>query len=489
MKKTKKFLAIDLGAESGRGVVGIIDGKKLKLEEIYRFPNRTSYILGSLQWDVLYLFEEIKKTLKIYRKEYGGGLDSIGIDSWGVDFVLLDKNGKILANPYHYRDKRTDGMMEAVFKKVSREKIFELTGVQFIQINTLYQLFSMKDSPLLKIADKFLMIADLFSYLFTGRKLQEFTLATTSQMYNPLKNCWSKELLKKLGLPCNILPEIIQSGRVIGNILPEIEKEVGLKNVPVIAVASHDTGSAVTAVPGLVEGHAYLSSGTWMLLGVELERPLINKEVLKENFTNEGGVENTFRFLKNITGLWLIQQCRKKWNIDYTVINQFAEEVEPFTAFVDPDASYFLNPVDMEEQIVRYWKKTKQNADISRESISRCIFESLALKCRFVIEKIEKLTSKKIKVLHIIGGGCKNKFLCQCISNAAEIPVVAGPVEATAIGNILIQAIAKGVISSVKEGRELVGNSFELITYEPKDTDLWDKAYSKYLKIITKNVS
>lgn len=484
MKKSKKFLAIDLGAESGRGVVGIFDGKKLNLEEIHRFPNTTSSILGSLHWNVLYLFEEMKKALKIYSKKYGSDLDGIGINSWGVDFVLLDKNGKILSNPYHYRDKRTNGMVESVFKKVSRGKIFELTGIQFMQINTLYQLFAMKESAVLKVADKFLMIADLFNYFFTGKKLQEFSLATTSQMYNPRKKSWSKELLKKLGLPCSILPEIIQSGKIIGNILPEIEKEIGLRNVPVITVAAHDTASAVAAVPDLTEGHAYLSSGTWMLLGVELKKPLIDKEVLKENFTNEGGVENTFRFLKNITGLWLIQQCKKKWNIEYAVINEFAKDAKPFSAFVDPDASYFLNPLDMEEQIVKYWKKTKQNAGISKENIARCIFESLSLKCRFVIEKIERLTAKRIKVLHIIGGGCKNKFLCQCISNAAKIPVIAGPVEATAIGNILMQAKAKGLISSVCEGRELVKNSFNLITYKPKNTDLWNKAYKKYLRII-----
>lgn len=481
---TSKFLAIDLGAESGRGVLGIIDDKKLRLEEILRFPNKPSYILGSLHWNIVYIFEEIKKALKIYQGKYGTILDALGIDSWGVDFVLLDRKGKILSIPYHYRDKRTDEVMELVFKKVSREEIFELTGIQFMQINTLFQLYTMRDSPLLKVTDKFLMFADFFNYLLTGEKLQEFTLATTSQIFNPREKTWARELLKKLDIPTHILPEITLSGKIIGNILPEIEKEIGLSDIQVITVASHDTASAVAAVPGLEKDHAYLSAGTWMLLGVELNEPLINENVLKENFTNEGGVENTFRFLKNIVGLWLIQQCKKKWNIDYAKIIEEAKTAKPFLAFIDPDAPCFLNPEDMEKEIIKYYQNTKQNLDTSKAGISRCIFESLAMKCRLVIEKIEKLANNKIRVLHIIGGGCQNKFLCQSISNATKMPVMAGPVEATSIGNVLMQAIGKGVISSVREGRELVKNSFTPVLFEPQDTVLWDDAYHKFLKIV-----
>jgi rhamnulokinase len=450
MDTKKNYLAFDLGAESGRAILGKYDGSKLTLHEIHRFPNRPVVIFGRMHWNVLCLFEEIKKGLALAAREGNRELDGIGCDSWGVDFGLIGKDNTLLGYPYHYRDSRTDGMLEAAFRKVSEEEIFRHTGIQFMKINTLYQLLSMviSGSPLLQISECLLMIADLFHFFLTGEKVSEFTLATTSQAYDSREGDWARPLLEKLGIPANIMPEVVAPGTVVGNLLHEITQEANLKSPsPVIASACHDTASAVAAAPAKGDNWAYLSSGTWSLLGIETPGPIINNEVLRHNLTNEGGVAGTFRFLKNITGLWLLQQCKRNWekegkHLSYGELMQMAVEAKPFLSLIDP--------------------------------------ESLAMKYRITIEQLEKLSGRHIEQLHLIGGGVQNRLLCQFTANATGIPVVAGPGEATAVGNILMQVIARGDISSLADGREIVRRSFPIITYQPEDTSRWEELYHRF---------
>ncbi len=496
MDAKKNYLAFDLGAESGRAILGKYDGSKLTLHEIHRFSNGPVVIFGRMHWDILYLFEEIKKGLALTVKEGNRELAGIGCDSWGCDFGLVGKDNTLLGYPYHYRDSRTDGMLEAAFQKVSREEIFQHTGIQFMKVNTLYQLLSMviSKSPLLQISECLLMIADLFHFLLTGEKVGEFTLATTSQAYDSREGNWSTPLLKKLGIPTKIMPEVVAPGTVVGNLLPEIVQEANLKSPsPVIASACHDTASAVAATPTGGDNWAYLSSGTWSLLGIELPKPIINKKVLKYNFTNEGGAAGTFRFLKNITGLWLVQQCKKSWekegkHLSYNELMQMAAEAKSSLSLIDPDDEAFLNPPDMPAEILKFCQRTSQSLPEDKGSIIRCILESLAVKYRIVIDQLEELSGCRIERLHLIGGGAQNHLLCQFTANATGIPVVAGPVEATAIGNILMQAIARGDISSLVEGREIVRRSFSIITYQPKDASYWEELYHRFQKTTSQPV-
>lgn len=492
----ENFLAFDLGASSGRAVLGTFESNKLRLKEIHRFTNKPTNLLGTLYWNVLNIFDEIKESLSVYSQEYDKPLNSVGVDTWGVDFGLIGKNGKLLSNPVHYRDSRTDGMMEEVFKRVSRQEIFEHTGIQFMQLNTLYQLFSMSlaNSPLLKIADVLLMMPDLFNYFLTGKKLSEFTIATTSQCYNILDDKWFDTLLERLNIPPEVMPQIVSPGTVIGEIMADIKEEVGLSkssaDISVVAPACHDTGSAVAAVPVQSDNWAYVSSGTWSLIGLEVKEPIINEKTLLLNFTNEGGVDETYRFLKNVTGLWLIQECKRIWEkegetLTYEEITDLAEEAALFVAFVDPDDSSFLNPPDMPKAIMEFCQNTNQKKPQTKGEMARCVLESLALKCRYVLEMIYDIHGQ-IDILHIVGGGTKNKLLCQFTSNATGLPVIAGPVEATSIGNLMMQAKTKGLISSIEEGRQLVANSFELVTYEPQNIDAWDEAYQSFVSIINR---
>jgi rhamnulokinase len=385
-------------------------------------------------------------------------------------------------------------MVEEACKRVSRQEIFEATGIQFMQLNTLFQLFSMvvNRSPILEIADTMLLMPSIFTYFFTGRKVNEFSHATTTQMYDPRAGTWAYSLLKQLGIPTDMLADIVPPGTIVGDLFPAIAGMTGLGKVPVIASATHDTASAVAAVPATGEDWAYLSSGTWSLLGLEVKEPIINEDSLRYNLTNEGGVGNTFRFLKNIMGLWLVQECKRMWDregkaLDYGDLTREAEEAKPFVAIVDPNDNMFLNPPDMPEAIVQFCRNTEQQSPATKGEFVRCALESLALKYRNVLEKFEHLRGKPVEVLHIVGGGVQNTLLCQFTANATGKPVIAGPVEATAIGNILVQALATGDISSIEEARELVRQSYGTVTYEPQETDRWEEVYQRFRNLLEKS--
>lgn len=491
MTKTRNFLAFDLGAESGRAVIGRFDGEHLTLKEVHRFPNGPVRVLGSLHWDVLRLFDELKHGLAKLINEYGHELASLGLDTWGVDFALLDKHGLLLGNPYHYRDARTDGMLEKAFRRVPREEVFEQTGIQFMQINTLYQLLSMvvHASPLLSAADTLLMTPDLFNYWFTGKKVSERTIASTSQCLDPNTGNWAKSLVARMGIPSHIFPEIIEPGTMLGELLPAITEETGARGVAVIAPGCHDTACAVAAVPAEDNNYAYLSSGTWSLMGAQVIRPIITAKSREYNFTNEGGVCNTIRFLKNLIGLWPIQECRRVWAaegepLSYDEITYLAEAAPPFTAVIDVDAGEFLSPGDMPSRIREFCVRMGHKPPESKGEVARTVLESLALKYRWTLEKLEELLGYRLEPLHIVGGGSRNHLLNQFTADAIGRPVVTGPVEATGVGNVLMQMLALGYITSLAEGRELVRRSFEMKTYLPRETTAWDEAYGRYLNLI-----
>lgn len=487
---TRKFLAIDLGASSGRAVVGRFDGERLRLEEVHRFPNGPICVLGNLHWDVLRLFEEVKCGLARCVKTCGAPV-SLGLDTWGVDFGLLDAGDELLGNPYHYRDRRTDGMMEEAFRRVPREEIFERTGIQFLQLNSLYQLLAMQvqGSPQLEAARTFLNMPDLFNFWLTGRKVSEFTIATTSQCYDPRAGDWAWTMLEKLGLPTRIFGEIVPPGTLLGPLHPTVAEETGAAGVPVIATAGHDTGSAVAAVPARSRDHAFISSGTWSILGVEIDQPLITERALAYNFTNEGGAAGTFRFMKNIVALWLVQECRREWaqageDLSWDELIRLAAAAEPFAALVNPDDHRFLPPGDMPQKIQSYCAETGQPVPQDKGAIVRCVLESLALAYRRVLEQLEELLGHTYASIHIIGGGSQNRLLNQFTADATGRPVVAGPAEATSIGNILVQAVALGHIASLDEGRQIVRDSFDVATYEPAGGAEWEEAYSRFLSML-----
>lgn len=481
---TQHFLAFDLGAESGRTILGTLDQDRLRLQELTRFANRMVNVLGSWHWDILRLYEELKRGLAVCAREATGAPASIGIDTWGVDFGLLSEDGKFVGLPFAYRDSRTDGMMDEFFKLVPRERVYQLTGIQTMQINTLYQLFAMSQhqSPVLRIAKKLLFVPDIFHYLLSGVITSEFSFATTSQLFNPVVMAWEAELFAAMGLSTSLMNEVVQSGTVIGSLTEAIAQETGLPQVPVIACATHDTGSAVAAVPAEGREWAYISSGTWSLIGVEINEPLLSEQAMHYNFTNEGGVGNTFRFLKNVMGLWLVQQCRESWakerEYGYEDLTELATQALPFKSIIDPDDSSFLHPADMPEAIAAFCRKTGQTPPASPGEFVRCALESLALKYRFVLERLRRLYPHPINRLHVIGGGCQNATLCQWTADASGLPVYAGPVEATAIGNLLVQALALGAAESLDGIRRIVRESFQPIRYLPQPNAQWDRAYN-----------
>jgi len=488
-----KFVAIDFGAESGRGVLGRLDGGKLTLEEAHRFPNGPTRVIDSLHWDALRLYTEMKTALAECVKKHGPDIEGVGVDTWGVDFGLLGRDDVLLGNPYHYRDERTDGMMERAFDLMPKQEIFEHTGIQFIKLNTVYQLLAMtlEESPLLDAAETLLLMPDLFNFLLTGEKVSEFSIATTTQFYDPREGTWSKDVFDRLGLPFDIMPDVIQPGTEVGPLLPWIAEEVGMRDAHVIAPGCHDTASAVAAVPAEGGDYAYISSGTWSLMGNEITEPIINEQSLTHNFTNEGGVCGTFRFLKNIMGLWLVQECRRIWEKDgkaysYQELADRAAAAEPFGPIVEPDHESFISIGDMPAMIASFCEKTGQRPPQDEGAFVRCALESLALKYRWTLEKLEECCGRRLEAVHIVGGGCQNRLLNQFAADAMKRPVIAGPVEATAAGNVLMQAIGRGHLASIDEAREVVRNSFDVETFEPAAGDAWDETYERYLQIMEK---
>ncbi|HZR65697.1 MAG TPA: rhamnulokinase family protein [Terriglobales bacterium] len=480
---SKPYLAFDLGAESGRAVLAHVHAGVITTEEVHRFTNEPVEYGGALHWDLPRLWLEMCKTLsKLEEVQLGG----IGVDAWGVDYALLGERGELLQNPYHYRDKRTDGVMQSVFARIPKEEIYRETGIQFMQINTLYQLFAAKrDTPdLLRAARKLVTIPDLFHYWLTGNAVCEFTNATTTQMVNPCTRSWARGLIEKLGLPGELPGEIVEPGSTVGMLSRKIGSSAAMSGTPVIAPASHDTGSAVAAVVAR-DGTAFLSSGTWSLVGTELDRPIITDESLKLNFTNEGGVCGTTRFLKNVMGLWMLQCCRQAWKAqsqvyDYRELMEVAEREPAFAHLVDPDEESFLHPENMPEAIDRFCAKTQQAKPASPGAYARTVIESLAFKYRQVLDDLERVMCKRIDQIRVIGGGSKNRLLNQFTADAAGRRVLAGPAEATALGNIAMQMLATGAASSLKEVREVVARSFPTEVYEPRETDKWERHAARF---------
>jgi rhamnulokinase len=494
-RMARNFLAYDLGAESGRAVLGALDGSKLSLKEMHRFANPTGRMNGHLHWNLLAQWEELKTGL---RKAASSGvrIDGIGVDTWGVDFGLIGRGGEILGTPFHYRDARTDGMLEEVFKIVPREQVFNTTGIQFMQLNSLYQLYAMAraKSSALSAAETLLFMPDLFNFLFTGVRKSEFSIATTSQFYDPRKRAWATEMLTKLGIPTHILPEVVPSGTVIGELQGDICKECGAQPIPVIAPATHDTGSAVAAVPASARPSStpdwcYISSGTWSLMGVELLEPLINDKSLKYNYTNEGGVGGTIRFLKNIMGLWLVQECRRQWvregrEYSYAELTSAAASAKPLAALINPDDAPFGAPGEMPAKIDDFCTRTGQAPPQDVGAYVRACLDSLALTYRRTLEGLEDILGTRINTIHIVGGGVQNELLTQMTADACGRTVIAGPVEATAIGNILVQAMATGDVRSLADARAIVRESFEVKTYQPRETAMCDAAYQRFRPLV-----
>lgn len=483
----KVYLAIDLGASSGRVMAGLFDGKKLELDELHRFSNGGHHIGDNYYWDFVGLFAEIKAGLAKAARQYGKQLVSAGVDTWGVDYGLLDRGGYLLGLPHQYRDSRTDGMMDRAFRKVPRRRIYEVTGIQFMFFNSIYQLMaeSARRAPALAHANRILFAPDLLNYWLTGRQVNEYTMASTSQLLDARTGTWAKSLIRRLGLPARIFAPVVQPGTVLGEVLASVREDTGLGKLKIIAPGCHDTASAVAAVPALGQEHAYLSSGTWSLMGVENPGPVINDQAYDYGFTNEGGVCGTIRLLKNICGLWLSQECRRIWKqqgleIGFEDLRRDSLAAKPFAALIDPDCPDFATPGDMPARIAAFCKRTGQKPPATPGETARAIYESLALRYREVFGMLESLTGRRLDALHIVGGGTRETVLNQFTADALNRTVHAGPVEATAIGNILMQMLATKSIRSLAQGRELVRSSFPLNTYKPGPSAPWDEAAKRF---------
>ena len=491
--KNMQFFAVDLGATSGRTILGTLSEGKLDLRELTRFPNNIIETGGHFYWDIYALYLEIIKGLKVVAQE-SIEIQSIGIDTWGVDFVFTGKDGALLRNPYCYRDPHTVGAPEEYFTHISRERVYEITGIQIMNFNSLFQLYTLHRDKCsaLEAADKILFMPDALSYMLTGNMVTEYTIASTSQILNPRTKRFEKELLNVVGVKEEQFGRFVFPGEKIGVLSKEVQKLTGLGEIPVIAVAGHDTASAVAAVPARNAQFAYLSSGTWSLMGIEVKDAIINKESFDKNFTNEGGVEGTTRFLKNICGMWLLERCRKEWeatnNYSYPELIEAALAVKAFRSLINPDAPCFANPVSMIEAIRHYCKETGQPEPETYGEITRCIFDSLALRYRQVFGYMQNMAPFKIEKLHVIGGGSRNNLLNQFTCNAVGIPVTAGPSEGTAIGNIMLQAKASGLVHNIQEMRSLISSSIELANFVPEHPQEWDDAYQTYLKYYREDI-
>lgn len=486
---TKRVLAFDFGASSGRAIIGCFDGDKITLEEVHRFSNDPVSVGGTVYWDVLRLFYEIKQG--IIKAKIAGGFDSIGIDTWGVDFGLIDSEGKLMENPVHYRDARTVGLVDEAFKTMPKEKLYGITGIQFMELNTLFQLISLKKNRpwMLERADKMLFMPDLFGYMLTGKMCAEYSIASTSQLIDLDKKTWSKEILDAFGIKESVFAPLVQPGTVLGELSKEICEECGVDPVPVISVCGHDTQSAITSVPCEDGDFAFLSSGTWSLFGTELDKPIVNETSMNINITNEGGFDGSTGFLKNIIGLWLIQESRRQWKREgkeysYADLEKLALAAEPFKCFIDPDAPEFVPHGNIPERVREFCRKTGQYVPETVGEIMRCIYESLAMKYRLTFEKLRECTERDYPVIHVIGGGTKDGLLCQMTANSCDRTVKAGPIEATVMGNVAVQLMSDGSVKNIGQARKIVADSSELKTFEPKDTDKWAGAYEDFLKII-----
>lgn len=484
--KPNNFFAVDLGATSGRTILGSIADGKLMQRELTRFPNNIIQTGGHFFWDIYALYAEIIRGLKVVADE-GIEIASIGIDTWGVDFVMIGKDGGILRNPYCYRDPHTDGAMEEYFRRVPKEKVYEKTGIQFMQFNSLFQLATLKKNhdSALEAADKILFVPDALMYMLTGEAVCEYTILSTSQMLDPRTKKIDNELIDVIGLKESQFGRYVNPSDVVGTLTPEVQQMTGLGAVPVVAVAGHDTGAAVAAVPAENERFAYLSCGTWSLLGIETKDAIISDKSYEYNFTNEGGIEGTTRFLKNICGMWLLERCRKEWTDapDIAQLCKEAMEAPAFQSFINPDDAMFANPVSMVEAIQTYCKQTGQHVPQDYREMARCIFESLAMRYRQVLGYLKDMAPFAIEKLHVIGGGSRNAYLMQMTANSIGLPVITGPVEGTAIGNIMLQAKAAGMVNDMFEMRSIIAKSIELNTFMPQDAEMWDEAYSKYMNV------
>lgn len=492
MKKEYRVLAFDFGASSGRAMLAVYKDGKISMEEVHRFSNDSVVVNQTMYWDTLRLFYEIKQG--IVKAKLKGGFDSIGIDTWGVDFGLLDKDGYLLENQVHYRDSRTEGMIEKCEQYISKDEFYQITGLQFMEINTVYQLLFLaeKRPELLKRADALLMTPDLFNYFLSGRKCTEYSIASTTQLLDARSHQWSEKIMNSLPLPKHIFKEIVPTGTVIGQLRDEICEELEVSKADVVAVAGHDTQCALAAVPAKEEDFVFLSCGTWSLLGTELKEPIINEKSKKYNITNEGGYGFKTSFLKNIIGLWLIQESRRQWKREgkeysFSELEQLAAKAEPLQCFIDPDAKEFVPQGNIPKRIQKYCEKTGQKVPQTVGEIVRCINESLALKYRYSLEQIEECTNISYSVLYMLGGGIQSKLLCQMTANACQKKVSAGPIEATVLGNIALQLIAVGEIKDIKEARECIGRSEEVLYYFPAEEERkgWEKAYEKMLCLIS----
>jgi rhamnulokinase len=486
----KHLLAFDLGAESGRGILGTFDGAKLSLDVVHRFPNGPVRVLEHLYWDPLRLFDEMKQALRQVAAKHGR-VDSIGVDTWGVDFALLGRGDVLLGNPRHYRDPHTETILDETFARVPRGEIFRQTGIQFMRFNSLFQLLALKrdGSPVLEHAQAFLMMPDLFHFWLTGVKANELTNATTSQCYDPTARRWAAPLLERLALPAGIFQSLVQPGSKLGTLRPSVVQETGLPAAAVILPATHDTGSAVAAVPAEGSSWCYLSSGTWSLMGAEIAQPIIDGRALRFNFTNEGGVNGTIRLLKNIMGLWLVQECRRAWEragktYSYEELTHLAEASSPFASLVDPDDASFILPGNMVEAVAAFCKNSGQPVPVEPGPVIRCCLESLALRYRWVLERLEELVGRGIDVIHIVGGGSQNQLLNQLTADCCNRLVVAGPVEATAIGNLLVQALGLGFVSDLADARQLVRRSFPVQRFEPRQAERWSEPWQRFLHLL-----
>ncbi|PWU18696.1 MAG: rhamnulokinase [Verrucomicrobia bacterium] len=489
----RTYIAIDLGAESGRVIAGLWNGHTIRLEEVHRFANGPVLLADSLRWDVLRLWNEIQNGLSLAAKKFGKSIVSVGADTWGVDYVLLDKRGEMLGQPYAYRDSRTNAIMERTFRKVPRSRIFAQTGLQFMQFNTLFQLLAHRqsDPQIFEVADTLLFMPDFIHWALCGSEVAEFTIASTSQCLHPLKRNWAVGLLKGLGLPERMFPRIVPPGTNLGQLRRNLSDRFGLRGTKVVAPPSHDTASAVAGVPTSNTGRAnwaYISSGTWSLMGVEVQKASLSQRTLELNLTNEGGLDGTYRLLKNIMGLWLVQQCKRSFDAmgrkhDYAQLARMASKAAPLRSLVNPDHPTFLNPPDMPKAIRSFCTKTNQPAPNTPGELVRCAYESLALKYRVVLGWLEELTGNRIDVIHIVGGGSQSDLLNQFTADACQRPVISGPVEATALGNLLVQVRASGELGFLEEIRLVIRESCKPQVWSPGKGEPWDAAAERFHKL------